>query len=507
MRARTRRQIALACAGALAVGAVTIASAQDRLGGRTLVLTFGQALRYSDNIDLLSNPDGSVLQSRSTLGIAFDSNTRTQRFSFDTGGVYEIDTDGDSDLSEPYARATYGLEGANSRLDLFADYRRVDLDDLTTTRLVSPIDPDTGVILPPVVETARIEEGVRTSTDSSLRFETGMRSNIGFVLNLSERALRYSQTTDPDLFDSRTRRAEGVVTFRIDPQIAARLTGSRTRYTADDIGETSRDERRIGVGTTLAVSPTLSIDAGLSQQRIERTDLSGTAVTDGLAYDLALTQALRNGTIGAVFDSQPTLNGRRDTLRANRALTLRREGTLAYGLGLTRTDGFSAEPLVTLAYSQPLRRGRFDIDFTQEARTDELDEEAVILTRLSANYAMPLTARINWSLGLAIDDVSAREETGEDRRAVNLRTDITGQISEISSWSAGIVLSDTDTSAPSGDETRRRYGITLGYRRQMTRDWDMVASYSHNAIEETGAGDRSANTVTLGVERAFSFRP
>lgn len=506
MRAGARRHIALATAGVLAVGAVTVASAQDRLGGKTLVVTLGQSLRYSDNIDLVSNPDNSVLQSRTALDFAFDSVTRTQQLSFDAGGVYEVGTDGGSDLTEPYLRFAYTLQGANSRLNLSSRFRRLDLDDTVSTFVV-PIDPVTGDALDPVIETARIEEGVRTDIFNSLRFETGLRSNVGFVLDLSERARRHSETNNADLFDTRTRRASALVKFRIDPQISARLTAAVTHYDTEDVDQTRRRERSIGAGVTLDVNPTLRVDADLRHQRIEREELGGTSVTDGLAYDLGLTQDLRNGTVGVDFNSQPTLNGRRSTLRANRALTLRRDGTLSYGLGVTKTDGFSAEPLFSLAYRQPLKRGRFGASFSQEARTDELDEDAVILTRLTTNYAMPLTSQLNWSLGLSVNDVAARGDTGEDRRQVSLRSDLVGQISDISSWSAGLTLSETDTSDLTSDETQRRYGIELGYRRQMTRDWDMVARYSHISIRETDDADRSSNTISLGIERSFSFRP
>jgi len=503
MRARARRRIALAAAGALAVGIVSIASAQERFGGKTLVFTLGQSLRYSDNIDLAENPEDSVLQSRTSLDFAFDSVTRIQRLSVDLGGIYEIDTDGLKDLSNPYLNFSYAREGANSRLDLASRYRRVDLNDSVAT-FVTGFDPDTGDV---ITQIGRIEAGIRTNTSNSLRFETGLRSNIGFTLDMSENKRSYSGAASADLLDTRTRRASGVITFRIDPQVSARLTASARKFDANDEDATDRRERSFGAGATYQVSPTLSLDADLRQQRIERRNVSGTTLTEGLAYDGTLRQDLRNGSATVDFDSQPTLNGRRNTLRANRALTLRRDGTLSYGLGVTKTDGFSAEPLLSLAYNQPLKRGRFGVTFSQEARTNELDDEAVILTQLEANYALPLTSTINWSMGLRVNDVAARDDTGEDRRGLNLRGNLTGQINDISSWSAGVTLSDTDTSNLAGAANRRRYGIIFGYRRQMTRDWDLIANYSHNAIRDTAATDRTSNTISIGVEKAFSFRP
>ncbi len=490
------------------MGLVSIVSAQDDPGGRTLRLTVGQSLQYSDNIDLVANPTENILRSSTSLGLAYSDVTRTQAFRFSTAGAYDIDSDGQTEFSDPFARLSYALEGANSRLNLSARYSRTDLDDAFFD--LSLIPPEDDILDPegdPVTGIAQIEGGVRVNTAYAVGFETGMQSNIGFRLDLSAQARRYTETTDPDLFATQTRRIGVLTTFRINPQITARLTASARRYEAEDTDQTDRTETSFGAGVAFDVAPDLTLDLALSQQRTETKRVSGTTVSDGLAYTIGVDRTLPNGTIAIDFSSEDTLNGRRSTLRGSRSMTLPREGTLSYGIGVTQTSGFSLEPLFSLAYEQPLKLGSFGVELSQEARTDEEDDTAVIVTQASANYAAPLTETLNWSISAGLSDVSRQGVTGEDRRRINLRSDLVGQVNDISSWSAGVTLSDTETSTTATTEEERRYGLQLAYRRALAQDWDMVARYQHTTILDSVAADRRSNAISLGLEKTFDFRP
>jgi hypothetical protein len=488
-------------AGAAALGLVSIASAQDSAGGKILRVTVGQSLQYSDNIDLVANPDDGVFRSSTRVGLSYSDITRTQSLRFTTGGSYDIDNDGDSDLSDPFVRLSYALEGANSRLSFSGNYIRSNLDDAFST---APLVDSDGDI---VSETGRIENGVRINTDYRLGFETGLRSSIGFRLDMSAQDRRYTETTDADLFETETRKIDVLTLFRIDPAITARLTASSRRYTAEDDDQTNRTDTSFGVGVAFDLTPVSSLDLSFGQQRIETERLTGTTLAEGQTYGVGFTLTRPNGAIETNFSSSPSVNGRRNTLRTNRSMDLRRDGTLSYGVGITKTEGFSSEPLFSLAYAQPTQRGRFGIQLTQEARTDEEDDEAVILTQLSANYALALTETLNWSVSAGFNDVAARADTGEDRRRINLRSNLTGQINDISSWSFGANLSDTSTSSLAVSDSERRYGIQLSYRRDLAQDWDVVARYQHTTILDTDAADRRSNAISLGLEKTFDFRP
>jgi hypothetical protein len=489
-------------AGAAALGLVSIASAQDGAGGKILRVTVGQSLQYSDNIDLVANPDDSIFRSSTRLGLSYSDITRTQSLRFTTGGSYDIDSDGETDLRDPFMRLSYALEGANSRLSFSGDYIETDLDDAFLRDPIAGSDPDDIVS-----EVGRIESGVRINTNYRLGFETGLESSIGFRLDMSARDRRYRRTTDPDLSETQHREINAETIFRIDPAITARLTAGGLRYIGDDDVETDRMTTSYGVGVAFDLSPITSLDLSFGHERIETERLTGTTLTKGQTYGVDFTRALSNGAIGASFFSEPSVNGRINTLRTSRDMDLRREGTLSYGIGATNTEGFLLEPLFTLDYAQPLQRGRFGIQLSQEARTDEEDDDAVILTRLSANYALALTETLNWSINAGFNDVAARSDTGEDRRRIDFRSNVTGQINDISSWSLGGNLSDTSTSNLASSDRERRYGIQLSYRRDVSQDWDVVARYQHTTILDSDAADRRSNAISLGLEKTFDFRP
>ena len=513
-RGQSRRRRALAAGAAAAVCVtVTVAAAQDGPGGKSLRLTLGQSLEYSDNIDLVADPDNDTLRSSTRVGLVYSDITRTQDFRLSAGGDYYVDTDGERGPGDLFARLAYALEGANSRLSFSADFARVDLEDaLSNLALIPPgVDDLTDPLAggeDPVAEIARIETGARIDSDYRFGFETGLQSPVGLRLNLAAQNRRYSQTTDPDLFDTDDRRLDALATFRIDPTVTARLAASARRYDAEDAEQTERREASLDAGVALRVTPILTVDVAAGYERIEVDRLGeATRRTEGARYTVAVDRDLPNGTVGLDFASVPTLNGRRNTLRADRAMDLPRGATLAYGIGVTKTEGLSAEPLFSLAYGRPLKLGSFGFEFSQEARTGEEDDDAVILSRLSATYATALSPTVDWTVNAGLSDVSARQPGGEDRRRVDLRTDLRGQITPVSSWSAGLTFSETETNEGLAGDRQRRYGVQLSYRRELAREWDMVARYQHTSILDTGAPDRRANAISLGLEKAFDFRP
>jgi hypothetical protein len=58
-----------------------------------------------------------------------------------------------------------------------------------------------------------------------------------------------------------------------------------------------------------------------------------------------------------------------------------------------------------------------------------------------------------------------------------------------------------------GTGDQRRLDLGLGYRRQLTRDWDLTADLSHRLTWEDGTREDSITTLSLNVARSFVFRP
>ena len=103
------------------------------------------------------------------------------------------------------------------------------------------------------------------------------------------------------------------------------------------------------------------------------------------------------------------------------------------------------------------------------------------------------------------DDFSVRA-TDEFRRSLSLRSDLVGQINDVSSWSVGATVAEIKGLNEGLSSEEQRYGIEMAYRRALTRDWIMVARYQHSTILNSDEADRRANTISLGIERSFDTR-
>lgn len=500
---RRGRHRALATAAVL-LGAVPFAVAQVSDGGRNLSLTFGQTLEYSDNIEIEAEPLQNTLRSSTSLGIAFSNVTQRQRLEFSLGADFEADNNDQSDVEDPNARFTYEWSLGKTRLSLGANYRRSDVSDFSIPlRLLFP-DLDLNEDL--VNNIARIETGIRTDSGARFAVETDEDAIVGLRLELVAEDRRYEELQLFDLADSTVRRGELETTYRISPQATARVSAFGRRFEADDEAQSERDERTVGVGLAYALSPGRELDLFLGHRDIEILRDGGERQTDGLTFQASLNRDLPNGGLVTSFSTRPTLNGRDTQIRVARNKELKRGRGLTYGLALSDLEGDGVVPLVTLSYIHPLRRGRFEFNLDQQARTTETVDGAVIFTSIESSYALALTPRMNFSVRAVVSDLDARLNGGENRRAVQLRSDLVGQIDPVSSWSVGLTLEDIEVSNLSEEVNDRSFGVQMSYRREMTRDWDMVARYQHLLIEESGTPDRTSNLISLGFERTFDYR-
>ena len=292
------RQRRILAATVAVLGLVSIASAQVADGGKTLRLTLGQTLEYSDNIELVAEPPQNTLRYSTRLGIDYRDITRTQELRFSTNANFETDNNDTSEISDPFASLSYAREGANSRFSFSADYRRTDLDDVSLPlELLFP-----GVELPDEIvdNVAVIETGIRTDTSYALEIETGLQSLVGFRLDLSARDRRYDELQVFDLAENRFLRGEAELTFRIDPALTARVLANVRETKSEDDEQSRRQQSYWGAGLVSDVAPGTQVDVLLARQTIKRED-NDINETDGLRASVALTHALPNGEIGTNF--------------------------------------------------------------------------------------------------------------------------------------------------------------------------------------------------------------
>ena len=235
---------------------------------------------------------------------------------------------------------------------------------------------------------------------------------------------------------------------------------------ADDPGTDSRASG-VRIGAQAAVNKTLTVDAGLSYQRSERSGgLRDARDEKGLGFDVGLAQDRPNGTLTARLSSGIGDTGRRTRLDVGRSLDLR-DGTLAFGAGLVRSDGGDGlDPLYSFAYSRILPTGEVSAAF-QQSYVSDIDGDEAINSTLSLGYSRQLGPLDRVSARYALQDSAVQNGIAEDAR-------------------------------------RSEFGLT--YSRTVTQDWALVAGYTYERDRSGDEDTTSDNEVFLGIERTFTWR-
>jgi hypothetical protein len=452
---RTRRRLAALLLGCgLGVSGLAGALAQEaEEGGLFARIDLAAGIRAETG-------QGSDDETTARAGLAFgiDSVTRSQIFRFRAGADLEFDRDG-ADLARPEASLSYVLASRATELGLDLAYRESDLD---RTR-ADEIDSDDEILA---------RGGRRTSASAALRLITGREAPFGTQTRLSWSQRDYADTTDPDLFASTTLEASTVLRFEIDPAVTLRLTASLSQREDEDSVSTEKTTTRLGAGATVALDRawTLELDAIATTITTERDSalfgLRTRTETDGLDAQLKATRALRNGTLSFRLGREVETTGSRTTLELARALELK-EGTLSGTLGLVRFETGTLRPVATLSLSRALTpTSTLSASLTRSAAVSD-DDEDILRTRLSLALDQEIDARSRWSASMGLAEVEVVDGTGD----------------------------------------QRRIDLGLGYRRQLTRDWDLSADLSHRLTWEDGAREDSITTLSLNVARSFVFRP
>ncbi len=482
-------------------GGIPVALAQEEEGGLRLRLTLSPSVVWRDNPDLVADPGPAEAALRAGIDLGFSSVTRTQALRFSASGAFDTDEEvGRDGISDPLLRLSYALTGANARFDAFATYRESDLDDRNFSLDLDGdgIDDDDPVIT--------FSGGFREDLRYGFGFETGLEAPFGFRIDASRRERSYADTTDPELTDSEETEVSALVRFRIDPRITLRITASQTVFEDQDADETRRTTTKAGVGGSFALSPVLTLEADITQDRVETERLSGDSLREGTGFDFALVRDMPNGTLSAEVSRDIDQNGNRDDLRVTREMTLANDAALSFAVGLGRSEDLDFRALAQLSYDQPLKNGRIGARLSQEVRSTD-DDEAIVDTRFSANWSRELTPTTALALNVGLTNLEALDPAGQDRRRTSVGLDLVRQLSPRDSLRAGFDISELEISGPGGSSSEERVDIDMSYSRLLVEDWSLVASYAYSARTDTGAAGRYGNTVSLGLQKTFDIRP
>ncbi len=409
-------------------------------------LTYSQGFEFTDNPNLVTNPTGDSLISRTAVDLALISETRSQSFSFSIGTELVGDLFGevsdDFDIDNNRAALSYRRDGANSELSFSARYRELDLDDQVF---------DTGTEF--VIDTGSVE---------TLRFETALRTGIegpfGLDLSASHTDNNYTDTVDPDLMDETTVSVDATAHFRVAPDRAFRAVAGITENDEDGGDETT--DTYVGVGIEGETAGGLSYVGDLV---FDRSETNGTVTDDGVGVDIGVTQARADGAVTVDLSSRIDEAGRRTSAEVGRSFDLP-AGQLAFSLGVVDQEGDdSLHAIGGLDYTRDLPRGALSASLSQNAATSSGD--AVISTSLALAYRAEIDANSGWQAQLSYVENDELGSTDDDNR----------------------------TSA------------SLTYSRALTDEWDMRTGVEFQRINENGAADRSSNTLFFNIERDITF--
>jgi hypothetical protein len=325
--------------------------AQD--GGPGPRLTFGlsQTVDVNDNLDLDVASAGNTVQSLTGLSFGLSSETPISSLEFFAGTALRFyqgpdsDENVDFDLDGTRIGLAYDREVATSALSVSGRYTQ---DQIDTTLTLADFGPGDEV---PEDFSLLTGTGTRRFFRLGGTLSLGLDDPVRYEISASVSALRYTDTSDPDLFNNNRARVGAAIVAQLNEVTSGRLGLTYGTFASDDPENEGSD------------------DVGL---------------------DIGLTRNLDNGTIGlSVFaDAYSNDNDSRAGFSLSRALDLP-SGSLAGSIGATQVEGENAEFTGRLAWGQDLPNGSLDLSASQAVRNDS-DNNPQSVTGIRLGYVRQL---------------------------------------------------------------------------------------------------------------------
>lgn len=433
-------------AGLLALLPLTIATpvlAQDRdPAAPEARLSLGTQLSLEDG-DLIG-----ILP----LDLSLRTGSRSQTFQFTLSAPFRLndpEENHDFALGDPQAKLLYRRNARNSAIETEFGYRENDLDREILFDDISN-------------ELVTLDGGRVAQTNARATYVFGSQSKLGGEFGISWLTRDYTDTTDPDLSDSKTR--SGNITFYLEPTplIRARIIGSASRTDSDD-GDDYRTER-YGVGASMQADKLTNLDVELAEEHIRRIEDGELEETKGPSFRLGVTRSRPLGDWSLNYGSEPGTSGRRDNFNIGRSLDLPRF-KLAGQVGVTHFQG-NYDPIFQISYNQELSRvARIQASLRRAGSTDDDGDEA-LNTDISAGY--------------------------------------NHQLSEVSSLGANVRYRESEVQSGDGEDARTMF-VGVDYSRALPNDFSLVAGANVIRSKDSSGERDDDERVYLGVNRSFNF--
>jgi hypothetical protein len=428
-------------------------------GGLNLTGRFGQSLEFSDNPDFTDDFSGTALRSRTDLSFGLESLTANQSININVGAAwrYTLSTSDDQPtregLTDPFIALAYERNSATSLLSLGASYRESDVGDLSLV-----LDPDTLDVI--------VDDGTVERTRLNFGLDTGIGEPFGLSIDALYSRRNYVETTDPDLTDNEFFEFAGAARFQLTPTTSASLIA---RYSDDnDIGgsDFQRKTTRIGFGVDHELNPTQRIGFDVTSDIIDTTEGGTTTSEEGYSFAISYGQDLPNGGLSVSASSLLENIGTRNTISFSRDFELP-DGGLVFRAGLTNNDTSDLSPILGIDYSRQLRDGAFNARVEQRISQSRTSDDEFRNRLIEIGYSQ--------------------------------------EINSVSGWQTSVGYTEAENLTDGSLDRQTNFG--LSYRRDLTRDWDVVGGYRYRSLDSTDEANRDSNTLFLTIERDFAARP
>ncbi len=451
-------------AGVVTLGLLTQggvhAQQTDNDFGSKLTLRFSESLVVDDNLGLGAGTQPTSVYSRTGLNLNFTTRTRTARFSLRGGVNYNAGRLGNSGTDGRFESRTLALtyrrQVGDSEFEFISDYRRTrnanrtEVDDLTGEDLI-------------------VDGGDVARWQNEFTLAIGQESTVGLILNGSRDDVTYTDNAVGGV-DRTSQSLSLSVPVRVTPVAVITPFAGLSRSERDNAQEYTSENHYFGVSARLQAGEALTWNASIQHTDLDiRTTVApgirALRERKGVAANLGFNMARPNGTISGSVSTSVQTSGRQYNAFLRRELKLPR-GSVGVQIGAGKSDTSDLSPLFGLDWTYDTRRAKFGATVRQQLTSDAGSESIVSVVSLKAS----------------------------------------GDLTETTSWSTEASYYDYDSQSAAVTDYRR-LDLELGLTRDLTADWELTAGYRYRNIDRTGQARRSSNSVYVGLQREFSYRP
>ena len=323
--------------------------------GVALDFDLGIRVQSDSNPDLSPSGSPGSVTGGADLSFALSSETPLSNLSLQGSTGLDLADGASSSLNDPAFVLRYARATANAALTLDATLNDVALENGDVTNF------DSGI-------------GRKRTATLAGDVEFGIAGPLGFGLNASVIDQQFSDSSNPELIDSRTVNLGGHV--RSD------------------------------------VSQVLHLDIGTTDRQFFP---DGGDMRETVSTDLGLTLDRPNGTMALRLTADNTPDGDRLAAQFERQMDLP-SGSVTYTLGATRGVNDQIYTTGSLSYARDLANGTLDIGLDRIVQQGADTDTEIVLSTLRLGYTQPITPTTNLALTL---NWAEQRETQSDLSIAN----------------------------------------------------------------------------------------